>query len=649
MKPHARMVGAVLLAALIVVSVLSAVSLAQGKATPHPIAGREKCLTCHPSDKLPADHANQSEASCVFCHPEAEVTTTPAASEGEAPRTPHAIAGREQCLTCHPEDKLPADHANRPEASCAACHPEGQLEPTPTATAGEAPETPHPIEGRAACLSCHPVSTLPADHSNRPETTCAACHPKGAAPAPTGTPTAPLGDQACLTCHGQSGMTYRLPSGEILSLTVDSAQLAGSVHGKQEISCTGCHTNLTGYPHPALTAVDARALTVSRAEACVTCHAEITAAQHDSIHYRLLQQGSPDAPTCVDCHGGHDITPPDETRHKLSQTCGQEGCHTSTLTIYENSVHGSVIAKEEDNPYVPVCEDCHGAHQMPDPRTGEFQAASPELCATCHTDPNVVARYGLSTDVYQDYRDGIHSQLHEADPTVQTPLCTDCHGVHDVKGLQESTLLASETCAHCHTAIYGEYQQGVHGEALTTGNQDVPGCTYCHGAHKFPDPRTPLFRVGEPDLCASCHSDAALMAKYGLTPDVYVTYQQEFHGMTVELYKTKWPQASIYCYEAVCTDCHGIHEIRSTSDPKSSVHPDNLINACRDCHPDAPDKFATAWAGHYKVTRERAPLTYYVNLFYAILIPSVLGIMVLFVLTDVGRRVVNHFKRGKAS
>ncbi|MGB9593675.1 MAG: cytochrome c3 family protein, partial [Anaerolineae bacterium] len=415
------------------------------------------------------------------------------------------------------------------------------------------------------------------------------------------------------------------------------------------ITCTGCHTNITGYPHPKLEAQDCRAFTVSRSEACATCHAEITEAQHDSIHYRLLKEGNRDVPTCVECHGGHDITPPDQPRYKLSQTCGQDGCHTTILETYAKSVHGSVIAKEEDNPYVPVCEDCHGAHQMPDPRTGEFRTASPELCATCHTDPNVVARYGLSTDVYQDYRDGIHSKLAEKDPTIKTPVCTDCHGVHDVKGLRKSVQAASETCAHCHTAIYGEYKQGVHGEALLTGNPDVPGCTYCHGAHKIPDPRTPQFRIGEPDLCAACHSDAALMAKYNLSPEVYVTYTQEFHGMTVQLYKTKWPTASIYCYEAVCTDCHGIHEIRSHTDPKSSVHPDNLIHACRKCHPDAPDKFATAWAGHYKITRERAPLTYYVNLFYTILIPLVIGAMAFFVLTDIGRRIVNHFKRGKAS
>jgi uncharacterized membrane protein YeaQ/YmgE (transglycosylase-associated protein family) len=42
-------------------------------------------------------------------------------------------------------------------------------------------------------------------------------------------------------------------------------------------------------------------------------------------------------------------------------------------------------------------------------------------------------------------------------------------------------------------------------------------------------------------------------------------------------------------------------------------------------------------------------LVYYVNLFYAILIPAVIGAMVLFVLLDAGRRILNRFRRGRAA
>ena len=47
-------------------------------------------------------------------------------------------------------------------------------------------------------------------------------------------------------------------------------------------------------------------------------------------------------------------------------------------------------------------------------------------------------------------------------------------------------------------------------------------------------------------------------------------------------------------------------------------------------------------------SREHYPLVYYVNLFYAILIPAVIGAMALFVLLDAGRRILNRFRRSGA-
>jgi hypothetical protein len=49
---------------------------------------------------------------------------------------------------------------------------------------------------------------------------------------------------------------------------------------------------------------------------------------------------------------------------------------------------------------------------------------------------------------------------------------------------------------------------------------------------------------------------------------------------------------------------------------------------------------------HYVASPTKNPLVYYVNLFYKFFIPSVLGGMTLFVITDIYRRIAN---RGKAS
>jgi hypothetical protein len=91
-------------------------------------------------------------------------------------------------------------------------------------------------------------------------------------------------------------------------------------------------------------------------------------------------------------------------------------------------------------------------------------------------------------------------------------------------------------------------------------------------------------------------------------------------------------------------DCHGVHDIESVDDPESRVIKANVLETCQRCHPDATTNFPASWLGHYRPDPEKAPIVYFVNLFYKILIPAVLGGMVLFNLTDLGRSVVGRIR-----
>ena len=83
-----------------------------------------------------------------------------------------------------------------------------------------------------------------------------------------------------------------------------------------------------------------------------------------------------------------------------------------------------------------------------------------------------------------------------------------------------------------------------------------------------------------PELCASCHADAERMKKYnpGLRVDQFQQYKTSVHGM-------KWAKGDSKV--AVCTDCHGVHDLRAPSDPRSTVHPTNIATTCSHCHADA--------------------------------------------------------------
>jgi hypothetical protein len=92
----------------------------------------------------------------------------------------------------------------------------------------------------------------------------------------------------------------------------------------------------------------------------------------------------------------------------------------------------------------------------------------------------------------------------------------------------------------------------------------------------------------------------------------------------------------------VCYDCHGVHDMKSPSDPTSQVYRENILRTCQKCHPDATESFPASWLSHYEPNVARYPIVYYVDLFYKILIPSVLGFMGVYVVVDVGGNLVRR-------
>jgi hypothetical protein len=88
----------------------------------------------------------------------------------------------------------------------------------------------------------------------------------------------------------------------------------------------------------------------------------------------------------------------------------------------------------------------------------------------------------------------------------------------------------------------------------------------------------------------------------------------------------------------VCYDCHGVHDIRPVDDPENGIKV-NLLETCRQCHPDATANFSDAWTSHYQPSLEHNPLVYLVDTFYAIVIPLTVGGFAFLVATDIFRRV----------
>ncbi len=339
-----------------------------------------------------------------------------------------------------------------------------------------------------------------------------------------------IGDNECLSCHGQPGLTTTLVHGDILDLYVSPEDYAASVHGSEGYACVQCHLNYMEIPHPIRNFADSRDVTLQlSAETCGRCHSNEAHYVQDSVHASAQAAGRREAAVCADCH----------------------------------------------NP--------HATQQINDPLTGQITA--------------------------------------------------------------EARLHIPVTCAKCHNAIYEIYSTSVHGAALyDQNNMDVPTCIDCHGVHNIPDPTTTEFRLASPELCASCHTNHEIMDKYGISTEVLNTYVADFHGTTVTLFEKQTPDAETN--KPVCYDCHGVHNIVSASDPEKGLRVrENLLARCQVCHPDATENFPDSWLSHYIPNPENTPMVYYVNLFYKIFIPGILGGMAVLVALDAGKTLSKHFKR----
>jgi predicted CXXCH cytochrome family protein len=270
---------------------------------------------------------------------------------------------------------------------------------------------------------------------------------------------APASDEYCLLCHSKPDQVWHLPSGETLSLTIDPAVIAASVHGNASgaLACADCHPNFR-FPHTPSLSRTAREFSIERYAVCRNCHEEQYTRSQDSVHGAYLRSGRSEAAMCVDCHGGHDVQLPDQPRQRISLTCGK--CHGVIFEEYQQSIHGSALM-DENNVDVPTCIDCHGVHDIQNPTTSLFRVRSPELCAKCHADAELMGKYDISTHVFDSYLTEFHgstvSMFMQEAPGVVTnkAVCYDCHGVHNIQAVRDGekspvreTLV--ETCRECH-------------------------------------------------------------------------------------------------------------------------------------------------------------------------------------------------------
>ncbi len=143
-------------------------------------------------------------------------------------------------------------------------------------------------------------------------------------------------------------------------------------------------------------------------------------------------------------------------------------------------------------------------------------------------------------------------------------------------------------CFKCHANL-----PGPHGGIASKWDASVHGragiaCADCHGGNPETDemilamsPEAGFIGVPPrrdiPALCGGCHSDVERMRQFNIPTDQLPKYQESVHGV-------KLAQGDIRV--AICTDCHGSHDVLKASDPNAAVSPYNVPYLCAKCHSD---------------------------------------------------------------
>ena len=147
---------------------------------------------------------------------------------------------------------------------------------------------------------------------------------------------------------------------------------------------------------------------------------------------------------------------------------------------------------------------------------------------------------------------------------------------------------AADGCLECH-AVLGDtpsklFLRDIH------RMKGIP-CSGCHGGDATSSDMeqamsTKAGFVGRPVgdsvsvVCARCHSSGEEMKHLHSSIPVgqFELLQQSVHGKRGTDGRSRIAQ---------CTTCHGAHGIAAVNDPRSPVHPRNLVTTCSRCHSDA--------------------------------------------------------------
>jgi len=262
-------------------------------------------------------------------------------------------------------------------------------------------------------------------------------------------------------------------------------------------TCIACHSQLDDPLHVNPDEY-AAGIHAQKGITCVSCHGgDATADDMDKAMSKAAGfKGKPERKAipafCAKCHAD-----------SAYMRGFDPSLRTDQLAQYLTSVHGKMLAKGDDK--VAVCVDCHGVHDiMPpnDPRAHVYPTNVATTCSRCHADAAYMKPYKIPTDQFALYNSSVHHAALIDRGDLSAPTCTTCHGSHGAAPPGVKSVV--NVCSTCHVFQAQLFDSSPHKEAFDS--LGFPGCITCHSNHGIQHPTDAMIGTGDGAVCLKCHS-----------------------------------------------------------------------------------------------------------------------------------------------
>jgi len=344
---------------------------------------------------------------------------------------------------------------------------------------------------------------------------------------------------------------------------------------------------------------------------------------------------------CVDCHTNIDAENIPHRKEYTRVNCGS--CHDDIQKLYVECLHGK--AKAKGDPLAPLCQDCHGNHDIlpvKDHNSAVAPMKIPFLCGSCHREgtPVQLQRHIPQDKILENYTESIHGEGLLVKGLTVSATCVSCHSAHRIlPHIDPRSTISREniakTCSVCHSEIETVHRKVIRGELWEKQAHVLPACVDCHQPHEI---RKVYYDFGMADKdCLECHDNPKLVSsKNGRS--LFVDYNEiknSRHSNTacsqchseVNVSKHRACETITHkvdcssCHEEVgleysksthgslvvkndpngptCKECHGTHGVLGKLNPESPTFATNIPDLCAKCHREG-EKAAVRYTGTEK-------------------------------------------------